>query len=67
MDSLRIIKSLQTFKYQLIYLLVIADYKSVLSFAFALFIVSITQDTSSVRDSVQAMIFPEYKSIMLVS
>ena len=34
--------------------------------ALALFIVSITQDTSNVFDSVQAMIFLEYKSIILV-
>ena len=34
--------------------------------ALALFIVSITQDTSSVLESVQAMIFLEYKSIILV-
>ncbi len=39
---------------------------SVLRFAFALFIVSITQDVSNVLKSVHAMIFLEYRSIMLV-
>lgn len=39
---------------------------SVLRFAFALFIVSITQDVSNVLESVHAMIFLEYRSIMLV-
>ena len=39
---------------------------SIFRLALALFIVSITQDTSNVFDSVQAMIFLEYKSIILV-
>ena len=37
-----------------------------LRFAFALFIVSITQDVSNVLEIVHAMIFLEYRSIMLV-
>ena len=39
---------------------------SILRLALAFFIVSITQDTSNVLESVQAMIFLEYKSIILV-
>ena len=39
---------------------------SIFRFALALFSVSITQDTSNVFDNVQAMIFLEYKSIILV-
>ena len=40
--------------------------RSMLRRALALFIVSITQDTSSVSESVQAMIFLENRSIILV-
>ena len=39
---------------------------SMLHLALALFIVLTTQDVSNVLESVQAMIFLEYKSIILV-
>jgi len=44
----------------------ISKWSSYFFCAFALFIVSITQVTFSVLDNVQAMIFQEYKSIILV-